>query len=363
LSEELRTDSGKWSIFRRFSTKFSTLSHSLRFGFTLVELLVVIAIIGALIALLLPAVQAAREAARRMQCTNNLKQLGLATHNYMDAANSLPYYCSPAAAINWPLNAPTSTNQATYQVYSGPSWVARILLYSEQNALIDQATSEIAHEVGFWQYTGWGSPSYRMTEISFLVCPTLGRVTIVSGNTGYQRRAGCYAANLGATDYDQNEMTIPGSSPAQTITCRAPWKCQQARQFSSIVDGTSNTLLFAEVTPPQMEEYATDCTVGDIRAGLGGGFTAWLSPNNKGGDVIWQATNRYPTDLIGAPGKRGSATEGYPVNQIIAARSYHAGGINAGLADGSVRFVSDSINIDNWRAAATADGSEATGLQ
>ncbi|MDR1960133.1 MAG: DUF1559 domain-containing protein [Planctomycetaceae bacterium] len=349
------------SFVRSKSTLYS--GSIVRPAFTLVELLVVIAIIGILIALLLPAVQAAREAARRMQCTNNLKQLGLAVHNYVDAAKSLPYYCSPASASNTPLHAPTATNQNDIYVWSGPSWVPRIWLYTEQNALIEKAISEAA---GFWQNNSWNSGaaglSYRMTEVSFLVCPTHGGATIVTSNTNYQRWAGCYAANLGPTDYDQNEMTVPGSSPERKIKFTAPWKCQKARKFSSMADGTSNTMLFAEVTPPQ-EEWEGDCTVGDIRGGHGAGFTAWISPNSKGGDVIWSAAARYPENRIGAPGKRGSATEGNPVNQIIAARSYHTGGLNACMGDGSVQFVSDTISLDNWRAAASADGGESAGLQ
>ncbi|MDR0337200.1 MAG: DUF1559 domain-containing protein [Planctomycetaceae bacterium] len=114
-SGKLRTDSGKWSIFQRFFKKFSTLSRSLRFGFTLVELLVVIAIIGVLIALLLPAVQAAREAARRAQCVNHLKQMVIAMHNFHDTMNGLP----PAA------------------IAYGPNWQPILYPFIEQQALWD----------------------------------------------------------------------------------------------------------------------------------------------------------------------------------------------------------------------------------
>jgi prepilin-type N-terminal cleavage/methylation domain-containing protein len=114
---ELRTDSGKCSIFRHFSAKFSTLFRSSPFGFTLVELLVVIAIIGVLIALLLPAVQAAREAARRMQCSNHLKQIGLGVHNFHDTLNGITPACVSGA--------------------NSPSFWVLLLPYMEQTALYD----------------------------------------------------------------------------------------------------------------------------------------------------------------------------------------------------------------------------------
>ncbi|MDR0338266.1 MAG: DUF1559 domain-containing protein, partial [Planctomycetaceae bacterium] len=122
---KLRTDSGECSIFRRFSTKFSTLSHSLRFGFTLVELLVVIAIIGVLIALLLPAVQMAREAARRSQCINHLKQLGIGAHNFHDTRGGLP-----PAAIGATEN--TSTSE-----FRGAGILPLLYPFIEQQSLYD----------------------------------------------------------------------------------------------------------------------------------------------------------------------------------------------------------------------------------
>ena len=332
-------------------------------AFTLVELLVVIAIIGILIALLLPAVQAAREAARRMQCTNNLKQLGLAVHNYVDAAKSLPYYCSPVG--NPPqasgVVAPTAgANIEGFYAWCGVTWIPRLWPYMEQTALVEKCQSEVAT---FWWHAGWtpAAVTYRTTPVPALVCPTHGGGRVTTSNTNYVRQSGCYAANLGPTDFHQNAMTIPGTSPAVTIQTKAPWACQTARKLSALADGTSNTLLFSETTPPQ-EDHETDCTVGDIRSGHGSGFTAWLSPNNTGGDVILQASTRYPANKIGPPGKRGVATEGTANRQIIAARSYHTGGVNAAMGDGSVQFVSETINIANWRAASSADGGESIGL-
>jgi hypothetical protein len=309
-----------------------------------------------LIALLLPAVQAARESARRMQCTNNLKQLGLAVHNHVDSMGVIPAYNNPVA----PGSTGNSVNVAYSASWNTPSWVPRIWQYAEQGAIVDKAVEEKAD---FWTGSASGATlrTYSISKVDYLVCPTHGGGMVNAGNVTWERLPGCYAANLGPTDWGQNAMTVPGSSPAKTIQTKAPWKWQEAQLMSIMADGTSNTLLFAEVTPIQ-GKYTADCYVGDIRNGIGAGFTAWLSPNNVGGDVM---IVNYPDDKIGAPGKRGSST-GTGANkqhlQIIAARSYHPSGINAGLGDGSVRFVTDTVDITVWRAAASADGGEAVSL-
>jgi prepilin-type N-terminal cleavage/methylation domain-containing protein/prepilin-type processing-associated H-X9-DG protein len=119
---------GAWSVFQRYSAKFSTLSCSLRFGFTLVELLVVIAIIGVLIALLLPAVQAAREAARRSMCTNHLKQIGIAVHNFHDTQTGLP---------------PISVGGAAHEDSGRASFWVLLYPFMEQNALYDSVANAV----------------------------------------------------------------------------------------------------------------------------------------------------------------------------------------------------------------------------
>ena len=312
-------------------------------GFTLVELLVVIAIIGVLIALLLPAVQAAREAARRMQCTNNLKQIMLGVHNYHDSTKMLPGY-----AIHWE---------------DDLSWMVRILPYVEQSAIYSGLTPLC------WFSIGRGTPprGYNSAErialfnarLSMFECPSLGAAAYAShggGNEPWDRYFYCYAACLGPTHYNQVDfLTIHATNPA--VDKSHFWLRPAGQPFMNgrldrslgvVTDGLSNTMFFSEVTPPVVNTSAT--TYGNILMGNGAGFTTLRMIN----DIL-----EFDYCVVcwdpGTVGKGGMAkcvrtmerSDGYDV-QTMTARSKHIGGVNAALGDGSVHFLSDTISIRIW---------------
>jgi prepilin-type N-terminal cleavage/methylation domain-containing protein len=323
-------------------------------GFTLIELLVVIAIIGILIALLLPAVQAAREASRRTQCANNLRQLSIACHNHVDVTQRLPYF----SYIQNPSNA-DYRNPAHIRSWNTRSWVPRFFPYIELDRVLDAC---IASNSTFLTAIGGDTlATYNKTLFSAFICPTHGESRSMVGQP-YEQYTYCYAANLGPTTYCQTSKTVTGSSPPITICNQAPWERNESKLFPSAVpDGTSNTVLFSEVTPPQ-RNINNETYSGKILVGYGAGFTGWFLPNNVGGDVV-PAAGADTEGLIGAPGKRGTATIGLNQTEIIiTSRSYHTGGVNSALCDASVRFVSEAINIDLWRGACSADGGESTNL-
>ncbi len=209
-----------------------------RTAFTLVELLVVIAIIGILIALLLPAVQAAREAARRSQCSNNLKQIGLALHNYHDTFNSFP----PARVRDQRCTDEWNSNNI--------SWHARILAYMEQSALYDAINWEV--------WPGWNAPNdqVRNKVVTGYLCPS------DSGDGGIMwtaldgTRVSGYAPDgaLGHTNYvacvgdDPRLRTTTGESRGIFFVMRRRIDGQASGKlsFASVRDGTSNTLAFSE---------------------------------------------------------------------------------------------------------------------
>ena len=302
-------------------------SRKLR-GFTLVELLVVIAIIGILIALLLPAVQAAREAARRAQCTNNLKNLALAMHNYHATYKNLPY----VGFDGWECDT--------------PSWVARTLPFIEQQAIYD--TIRWGERVN-----SGNNVEYRTTKFSIHLCPS-DRPVLGESNanpTWCHQRAN-YAVNMGNTNYAQYDAN--GWDGVWTYKFgRAPFKVNQLFDFGTIHDGTSNTLLLSEVPINQNDQGWQGMYAVTIYTS-GAGFTAYLSPNSTasvdGGRRCWDP-NDYPRPILcHGSGKWESAT--------FAAMSYHPGGVNAARVDGSVQFVSETIDIWAWRALATSQGRE-----
>lgn len=313
-----------------------------RNGFTLIELLVVIAIIAVLIALLLPAVQQAREAARRSQCKNNLKQLGLAMHNYVDVHNGLP----PAGIRA------TTAHDGSLMENNRDTWgyFHRILPFIDQNALyqeLDQNRRLNGDAVK--------NLNFRQNFIQTAICPSDSKIGTELGNTSWCATMHNYPVCMSTTTYDARDLsrasvTIPGK--------KGLFEMDKSVALGDCSDGLSNTLMISEyITPEKFDPWGV---IGRINFIMGTGFTTLNSPNTTADDEVLQCH----TDLGGAMGARctSAAPEGaigaheYQ-KHVIAARSWHVGGVQAVLGDGSVRFISDNINIGTWRAlAGKSDG-------
>ncbi|MEO8497826.1 MAG: DUF1559 domain-containing protein [Planctomycetota bacterium] len=309
------------------------LSGRTRRGFTLVELLVVIAIIGILVALLLPAVQAAREAARRMSCGNNLKQLGLAMHNYVDTYKKLPiHYGIGGPAAGTPYN---NTN-------GGRSWIVGILPFIEQSPLYDQI---VPGQLVLPQNT-----AVAATSISALLCPSdglneggkmPGRAN-VGGTWGVNNYKAVAGGNWAWGDHvgvSQVAAKWPGDTNGldrgNGILCRNG--DNQARNFvglETITDGTSNTLMIGEAVPAWCQH------------------TWWWWFNGS------TATCAVPLNYqkFRGSGFLVGATGDWPRNYSFF--SQHPGGAQFTLCDASTQFVAETIDLTIYRQVATINGSE-----
>jgi prepilin-type N-terminal cleavage/methylation domain-containing protein/prepilin-type processing-associated H-X9-DG protein len=335
-----------------------------RRGFTLIELLVVIAIIAVLIALLLPAVQAAREAARRAQCVNNLKQLGLAIQNYIDTNDAVP----PSGDGRGGLPADLLL------VYS---LKVRILPFVEQGSIYN------AFNLGLRPSTLDGAAKANSTfnhvAINAYNCPS-------DGNLGHPSYAGSnYPENLGMNWANKNYSNDGPTwflGPSTTTSCGGAILSDAFTapvRLAAITDGTSNTVIFSEMTkgdgslnrdglhmiykggPDHQCKYngqpnadwqmAQDC-IQNAQArnyaykgkewtrsysGGGGGYTHTMPPNTK--SCVFNAV-------------------GSQVFNLFAASSFHNGGVNVAMLDGSVRFVKNSIAYPVWTGIATRAGGE-----
>ena len=294
-------------------------------GFTLIELLVVIAIIAVLIALLLPAVQQAREAARRSQCKNNMKQLGLALHNYHDTFGTLP----PGAIQVFETNA---QNEAT--------WVSMILPYIDQANLYNRANFSSC----FGCVAGIGNPSYEIVSpaIPGMSCPS-------DPNSGQLAsslyRRGSYAANSGIGAI--RSLTTP-DDPARTP---GPFTMNSRRNFRDFTDGTSNTVLLAEL----LNSTGTDFR-GVMHYPEGPLYTHDRVPNTGIADECRTTCVTGPRVAC-----TGAFTAYNNRAMIYSARSQHIGGAHVALADGTVRFVSENISLTIWQGLSTHKGGETLG--
>lgn len=310
-------------------------------GFTLVELLVVIAIIGILVGLLLPAVQAAREAARRMQCSNNLKQLGLALHNYHSAFNAFPGGTSGSGCRAGCPSIGSARSRVSVHV--------SLLPYYEQNNMWNEFQSNVS--------APWANLPYWSIQIPTLVCPSDVQFRPVERTaiTNYFYCGGDSSSLMCAQD----------DEVAPTRNCRNPRGVFGRFSFTrigSITDGTSNTIVISEdVSPAGARTRGRAANVGGgitdtpafCRSLMVGGLYIPDIPLNTdygtrggrwgdGGAMFSRFTTMLPPNSPSCLENSSHWSGG-----MFAAGSRHTGGVNSCFGDGSVRFISESIDAGN----------------
>jgi prepilin-type N-terminal cleavage/methylation domain-containing protein/prepilin-type processing-associated H-X9-DG protein len=304
-----------------------------RRGFTLIELLVVIAIIAILIGLLLPAVQKVREAAARMKCSNNLKQVGLALHNYHDVNQKFP---------------PGQFNPYTAEInpWNRSCWVQPTLPFLEQANLY--ANYEAA------KTSTYGSllATKKETLVPPLVCPSDpaspktdtidGNVTIV-GTTEKQGLHTNVVVCSGNTSW--TSPALANTTYLNATNLNGLFYIQSKTRITDATDGSSNTLMLSEIV------IVRDTSVNDLRGRYNNSWygNSWFStlnpPNSSVSDQVgYQGVSLTPW----APSTTNSS------GSNMSARSYHSGGVNAAMADGSIRFIRNSINATAYNAMGTA---------
>lgn len=334
-------------------------------GFTLIELLVVIAIIAVLIALLLPAVQQAREAARRTQCKNNLKQLGLAFHNYHDVFNQF----APGAVHS---SVPRS---GTGNTSFGPSFYCMLLPYVEQGALY-QSLTLVGRSPGYINESAGSAGAANQTRVlaagpmTFLRCPSSPGPVSDPTFTGRDPFAH-YAGVSGAVDPTSfAETRIYDDGVLGLISGGGMMIANKGMNLRDCTDGSSNTMHLGEMSGRLKRldgTYSWVAPSGTVHGWLMGTRNRGVVPNLNPGDTaqgdercfnmvsIRYSPNQEPFANQLFPGMGSNQGANNPLN------SMHTGGVQILLSDGSVRFISQNIHLETLKQLATRDDGRVVG--
>ncbi|WP_419195175.1 DUF1559 domain-containing protein [Novipirellula herctigrandis] len=355
-----------------------------KLGFTLVELLVVIAIIGVLVGLLLPAVQAAREAARRMSCSNNFKQIGLAVHNYHSAYNQLPKQktgtgMDPNTGAWWDGSAVTNQSQL--------SWLVPITPFIEQQAIWEQISNPLGSEVGASggltprtpPYTAFGPKAGTdfayppaMTELPSFRCPSdPGRGLPGQGRTNYACCLGDSFSKAETGAVDQRLVVQTADAEWSRAGQRGAFVVHQKMAFRDILDGLSNTIIAGEINTDLGDRdvttdaaifkgskanpsiCSTDGSVDPLRPRFWAAGTDTIIKSHGssfGRGYQWMTGEHLYTGMMTVIPPNGTLCyQGeWPGQEgIVPPSSRHQGGCHILMGDGAVKFVTDSIEAGN----------------
>ena len=353
----------------------NSLSFTKKRGFTLVELLVVIAIIGILIGLLLPAVQAAREAARRMQCTNNLKQLGLAVQNYHDVNQALPAARAQLAQSDYIHNGSKSAGGGFNTTVFLLPFIELNQTYTEMISYTDPNRSpRLRHP---WSGDFTVDFPVMAQKIEGFICPSDANGKSPSTD-GHNSGRLSYMHSTGDSMWNNNRHPDDEGTPAAKTAHRGVFRIGDFPNMSSVTDGTSNTVIFSECV--SMAQSGGRMIKGNLfgvssmyngnsrpgpcaaikngtQATIDGLTYQWRAQRWADGQVLVSGFN-----TVLPPNSPSCSYGGDNVWGVASAQSNHSGGVNAGLLDGSVRFVSDTIDCGDSYANAVTSGESPYGV-